>query len=237
MAFELSTVGAKVVYAVATEAGTRPTTGYIELLGLTEAPEIELTVETLDASNLSDRKARYIPGRLDPGGEQVFTANNTSAFRTLWETFVTAAETAFADGKETYIAYIVDGDDDAYYWTGMPQALGHGGLAQNSVVTCSPKVVCTDVIGYEAKPTLVATPETYLVTFEVTDTGGAHLAGATIVVGGKNLTTNANGFANTYLTNGSHAYVVSAANYDDESDYVVVSSAAVLEEVAMTEKA
>lgn len=150
---ELSTVGAKVSYAVATTAGTRPTTGYIELVGLTEAPEIDFSVETIDVSNLADKKARYIPGRLDPGGEKAFTANNTSDFRTLWETFVSAAETAKAAGKETYIAYIVEGDEDAFYWTGMPQALGHGGLAQNSAVTCSPKIVCDAVIGYAVKPT------------------------------------------------------------------------------------
>lgn len=152
MAFELSTVGAKVAYCVATTAGTRPTSGYVDLVGLTEAPEIDLSTETLDASNLADAVTRYIPGRQDPGGEKSFSANNNSAFRTLWETFVSAAETGFAAGKETYIAYIVDGDTDAFYWTGMPQSLGHGGLAQNSVVTCAPKIVCTNVIGYDAKP-------------------------------------------------------------------------------------
>jgi hypothetical protein len=237
MAFELSTVGAKVAYAVATTAGTRPTTGYIELSGLTEAPEIDLSVETIDVSNLADRKTRYIPGRVDPGGEKAFAANNTAAFRTLWETFVTDAKTAFAAGKETYIAYIVDGDEDAFYWTGMPQELGHGGLAQNSAVTCAPKIVCDDVIGYEAKPTLVATPETYLVTFGVSDSLDARIPGAKISVGGKALVTDANGFAKTYLADGNHAYIVSATGYEDASGSVVVSSAAVLEEVEMTDEA
>lgn len=153
MAFELSTVGAKVAYAVAETAGTRPETGYIELAGLTEAPEIDLATDVHDISNLADKITRYIPGRQDPGGEKAFTANNESEFRTLWETFVTAAETAKASGKETYIAYIVEGDEDAYYWTGMPQSLGHGGLANNSPVTVSPKIICTGVIGYDAKPT------------------------------------------------------------------------------------
>lgn len=45
--FELSTVGAKVAYCVATTAGTRPTTGYVDLVGITEAPEIDLSTETL----------------------------------------------------------------------------------------------------------------------------------------------------------------------------------------------
>lgn len=154
MAFELSTVGAKVAYAVETTAGTRPTTGYIELEGITEAPEIDLTTETLDVSTLADKIARYIPGRLDPGGEKTFSANNTSEFRDLWDTFVTAAETAYNEGKKTYIAYIVEGDSDAFYWVGLPQKLGHGGLAQNSPVTCNPKIICTEVIGYEIAPTL-----------------------------------------------------------------------------------
>lgn len=153
MAFELSTVGASVAYAVATTAGTRPTTGYIDLVGIKTAPEIDLSTEAIDVSNLSDKITRYIPGRQDPGGEKAFTAGNTAAFRTLWAAFVTAAETAFADGKETYIAYIVDGDADAFYWTGLPQTLGHDGLDDNSLVTCSPKVICTDVIGYATKPT------------------------------------------------------------------------------------
>lgn len=153
MAFELSTVGAKVAYAVATTAGTRPTTGYIELEGIKTAPEIDLSTETIDASNLKDKVTRYIPGRQDPGGEKSFTAGNTSAFRTLWATFVSDAETAYKVGKETYIAYIVDGDDDAFYWVGLPQPLGHDGLDDNSLVTCSPKVICLDVVGYAAAPT------------------------------------------------------------------------------------
>jgi hypothetical protein len=237
MAFELTTVGAKVAYAVATTAGERPTTGYIDLVGLTEAPEIDLTTETHDASNLADKITRYIDGRQDPGGEKTFQANNTEAFRTLWETFVTAAKTGYADGKETYIAYIVDGDDDAYYWTGIPQTLGHGGLEQNSVVTCSPKIVCTGVIGYEAKPTLVATPETYLVTFGVSDSLDARIPGAKVSVGGRTLVTDANGFAKTYLADGNHAYIVSATGYEDASGSVAVSAAAVFKEVIMTDEA
>jgi hypothetical protein len=156
MAFELTTVDAKVAYAVETTAGVRPTTGYVELVGIKEAPEIELTVDALETTDLSDRIVRYTTGRQDPGGEKSFTANNTVAFREAWDDFVTAAETAYKAGKKTYIAYIVEGDDDAFYWTGMPQRLGHGGLAENSVVTCSPKVVCTGVEGYASKPTLAS---------------------------------------------------------------------------------
>lgn len=235
---EISSVGAKVAYCVAATAGVMPTTGYTEIPDIKEAPEIEMTTETLDCSNLSDAITRYIAGRSDPGGEKAFSANNTSAFRTAWETFVTAAKSAAATGKETYIAYIPpDGDDDAFIWIGQPQSLGHGGFQDNSVLTLAPKVVCAGVVGYDTKPTLVATPETYLVTFGVSDSLDARIPGAKVSVGGRALVTDANGFAKTYLADGNHAYIVSATGYEDASGSVVVSSAAVFEEVAMTDEA
>ena len=234
---EISSVGAKVAYCVAATAGVMPTTGYTEIPDIKEAPEIEMTTETLDCSNLSDTITRYIAGRSDPGGEKAFSANNTSAFRTAWETFVTAAKTAAAAGKETYIAYIPpEGDDDAFIWIGQPQSLGHGGFQDNSVLTLAPKVVCAGVIGYEAKPSLATTPETYLVTFGVSNSLNARIPGAKVSVGGKDLITDANGFAKTYLADGNHAYIASATGYEDVSGSVAVSAAAVFEEVIMTEE-
>lgn len=235
---EISSVGAKVAYCVAATAGTMPTTGYTEIPDIKEAPEIEMTTETLDCSNLSDEITRYIAGRSDPGGEKAFSANNTSAFRAAWEAFVTAAKTAAAVGKETYIAYIPpEGDDDAFFWIAQPQSLGHGGFQDNSVLVLAPKAVCAGVIGYEAKPTLVATPETYLVTFGVSDSIDARIPGAKVSVGGKALVTDANGFAKTYLADGNHAYIASATGYEDASGSVAVSAAAAFEEVIMTDEA
>ena len=70
------------------------------------------------------------------------------------EEFVEDAETGYADGKETYIAYIVDGDTDAYFFTGMPLELGHGGLSKGAALTCSPRIMLSSVVGYEAVPTI-----------------------------------------------------------------------------------
>lgn len=154
MAFELSTVGAKLAYCVATTANTKPTTGYTVLDDITEAPEIELSAESIEVTNLGDTAKRYIPGLQDPGSEKVFAANNTSAFRTAWGSFVTAAETAYKDGKETYIAYIVDGDDEAYFFTGMPLGLGHGGLSKGAALTCSPRIMLSSAVGYASAPTI-----------------------------------------------------------------------------------
>lgn len=152
----LSTVGAKVAYAVETTAGTRPTTGYVVIDGLIEAPDVDLSTDTLDASTLADTITRYIPGRQDPGAEKVFSAFNTKDFRDDWDTFVSAVQTGLAAGKETHIAYIVEGDTEAFFWTGVPLPLGHGGLGNNDTVKCSPKIICTGFTGYETKPTIGA---------------------------------------------------------------------------------
>ena len=94
MALEISTVKAHVKYAIETNAGTRPTTGYTEIPNIQTAPEVALTPDVLDASDITDQYKRYILGQQDPGGEKTFTANHTDAFITAWESLVTAAETA-----------------------------------------------------------------------------------------------------------------------------------------------
>lgn len=100
-----------------------------------------MTPETLDASDLGDDITQYIPGRRDPGGDAAFTANLTADFLTAWETLVSAAETAEAQGKRVWFEYQTPNFAKSYFWSGMPVALGHGGLEQNSVQTIQAHVV------------------------------------------------------------------------------------------------
>lgn len=140
-AIEVSTIGCKVMYAIETTAGTRPTTGYTLIPNITTAPAFEMSPETLDASDLGDDITQYIPGRRDPGGDAAFTANLTAEFLTAWGTLVTAAEAAEADGKRVWFEYQTPDFAQSYFWSGMPVALGHGGLEQNSVQTIQAHVV------------------------------------------------------------------------------------------------
>ena len=153
MAFELSTVGAKLAYCVATTANTKPTTGYTVLDDITEAPEIELSAESIEVTNLGDTAKRYIPG-LRPRLEKSFCGKQHKTRSALLGKNFVRRETAYADGKETYIAYIVDGDDEAYFFTGMPLGLGHGGLSKGAALTCSPRIMLSSAVGYEAVPTI-----------------------------------------------------------------------------------
>lgn len=155
MALEISTVGASVKYAAEATAGTRPTTGYTAIPDILTAPEIAMSVDTLDASNLSDTSKRYIPGQQDPGGEKTFKANHTEAFITAWETLVTAAETAIAAGKAIWFEYAFPNATKSYFWSGMPLDLGSDALDMNSVHTLSPVAVLSGVAGWAAKSTAV----------------------------------------------------------------------------------
>lgn len=140
-AIEVSSIGCKVMYAVESVAGTRPTSGYTLIPNITTAPAFEMTPETLDASDLGDDVTQYIAGRRDPGGDAAFTANLTADFLTTWAALVSAAETAEASGLRVWFEYQTPNFSQSYFWSGMPVALGHGGLEQNSVQTIQAHVV------------------------------------------------------------------------------------------------
>ena len=65
---EIVSVGAKVLYCVETTGGTRPTTNYTELVGISAAPGFDMTPETIDVSDITDTITQYVNGRQDPGG-------------------------------------------------------------------------------------------------------------------------------------------------------------------------
>ena len=117
MALEISTVGAKVKYAVeGASPWTRPTSGYTTIPDVNTAPEISLDPSTIDASNITDKITRYIKGRVDPGGVQNFTLNHTADVKSKWAAAVTAyaqkapqasmwCEYAFPNGDSVFFKF------------------------------------------------------------------------------------------------------------------------------------
>jgi hypothetical protein len=79
------------------------------------------------------------------------------------------------------------------------------------------------------------TGATYLVTFSVSGTAAARLAGAQLLVNGEVLTTDANGIAAVQLPAGTYAYTATADGYDNGTGSITVSTAAVYEAVSLTE--
>lgn len=154
MALEISTVGAKVVTAWEASAGTRPTTGFVELPDVNEAPEFDLSLEVIDASNITDKITRYIPGRQDPGGDAAFTLNHTDAVITAWKSLVTTAETNYPLGKRLWFAYVFPDASDAFFWAGRPVDLGSSGISQNVLSTIPAHCAVNELHGWDTKPTI-----------------------------------------------------------------------------------
>lgn len=124
MANEISTAGITVGYAVETTAGTRPTTGYTDIPNIKNISEVNPEPSTYEVTDLSDTVwKRYIQGLKDPGGAIAFTANFTSAFKTAWESCVSAAETGFSSSKACWFEVVVP-NFGSFYFAGMPSELG-----------------------------------------------------------------------------------------------------------------
>lgn len=148
MALEISTAGISVSYAVESTAGTKPTGNYTTIPNIKSTPDFNPEPSTLEVTDLSDLVwKRYIPGLKDPGGAMTFTANLTSAFKTAWETLVSAAETGKESSKATWFKISVPTIGD-FYFTGMPSELGINSYEVDAVAEISVYVTPNTIEGW-----------------------------------------------------------------------------------------
>lgn len=152
---EIITVGARVKYAFETTAGTRPTSGYVTLANVTEAPEIALSLETIDVSDIQDKITRYVPGRQDPGGEKQFTLNHTDAAIAAWNTLVAQADTKKDSGLRLWWEYCYPNASNSFYFCGTPKQIGNAGIQGNSASTITGSVVFEELGGWAAHSTQI----------------------------------------------------------------------------------
>ena len=157
---EIITVGARVKFAFESSAGTRPTSGYVTIADVTEAPEIALSLETIDVSNIMDKITRYVPGRQDPGGEKTFTLNHTDAAIAAWNTLVAQAETKKDSGLRCWFEYCYPNSTNSFYWCGTPKQIGNSGISGNSASTISASVVFEELGGWAAHSTQISVADT-----------------------------------------------------------------------------
>ena len=153
MANELSTAGILVKYKVEATAGTKPTGGYTTIPNIVSTGEINSSPESLEVTDLSDTVwRRYIPGLKDPGGAITFTANLTSAFRTAWETLVTAANTGLAANKSCWFEIMVP-SLGSFYFAGMPDPLGINAYEINNVNQVDVHIMPNQIMGWGTSST------------------------------------------------------------------------------------
>ena len=133
MAINLSTIGVQLHYAVETEAGTRPTTGYTRIYGIKSTPSLNPAPETIETTTLDELEYKtYVDGLKDLGGSLEFAFNLTEELIEKWDTLMEAYETAKASNLRTWFAIVVPGLTEAFYFPGNPSAMG---LPETSVNT------------------------------------------------------------------------------------------------------
>ena len=134
MALEISTAGIKVLWAVETSSGSRPTSGYSQIPNVKSIPGYNPEPSTLQVTDLSDEEwHRYIPGLKDPGGSIGLTVNFNSTFISAWESMMSAYATAAADNKALWIEFAIP-NMESFYFSAIPSNLGFNGADVDSVL-------------------------------------------------------------------------------------------------------
>lgn len=148
MALEISTAGVSIKYACESTAGTRPTSGYTKIPNIKATADFNPEPGSLEVTDLSDLIwRRYIQGLRDPGGALAFTANLTSAFKTAWETLVTAYTTAFASNKATWFEINVP-TVGSFYFAGIPATLGINAMEVDAVAEQTVYITPNQIYGW-----------------------------------------------------------------------------------------
>lgn len=150
---DLSTAGVHMLYAVETTAGTRPTTGYIDLPGIKSTSSLNPAPDTLESTTLNETTWRtYVQGLKDLGGALEFTFNLTQVLLDVWETLVDSANTAKVAGKSTWFTIIIPGLTKAFYFRGDPSEAGLPEIEVNNMLETTMYITPTGAPVSAAKP-------------------------------------------------------------------------------------
>lgn len=131
--------GAWVKYAPEATAGTRPTTGYTTLKGVTAVPAFGDQPGTIDVTTINATNRMYIFDLPDSGGVIAVTVNDAEEFRDSFDTMKTAYDTALAAGKGFWIEYAYPPATgiDSFYYPAAIHELGFGGFEVGSAMSNS----------------------------------------------------------------------------------------------------
>lgn len=150
-----STAGIKLYYKIESSAGSRPTSGYVEVANIVDMPAYDSARAGLDYTPVSETVAhRYIPGLKDGGDSWTLTANMSESLVSMWNTLATSAASAFAEGKATWFACVVPNWNNSLYIAGIPNEILWPGAGVDEVFQGDISMTVTDAsTGWAAKPT------------------------------------------------------------------------------------
>jgi len=155
MALEFGSAGVELRYAVESTSGSRPTTGYKKIPSVKSTPDFNAEPSALDVTDFSDLVwRRSIPGLRDAGGALAFTANMTEAFKSAWNSLVSAAAAAKSSNKSTWFEVAIP-NFDSFYFSGMPIELGLKSMEVDSVVEADGYIIPNSIVGWTTSSTSV----------------------------------------------------------------------------------
>lgn len=150
MALEFNSIGIKVKYCV--ETSGRPTSGYTEIPDIKAIPDIAMTPNQIEVTNLVDQYKRFTPGVKDVGNDIQLTCNLTNNLKTVWASCVAAAASAWGSNKQTYFEIAIP-NFDSFYFAGIPSELGLSGISVDSVVEAQLHIIPNNIVGWAAAST------------------------------------------------------------------------------------
>lgn len=151
MAHELSTIGVQLWYAVEQTAGSRPTSGFTQLVGLKSAPSTGDAPNTLQVTDLDDEYHRYIKGVQDVGGSREYTFNDTTATRAAWAAMYSAWASAATTGKAIWFEEKFpqrQGTMDSFYFAGEPAKWTVNDRGVDQVIEGTGYITVNEVVGF-----------------------------------------------------------------------------------------
>lgn len=140
MAIPITSIGAKVSYAVEITKGTRPTTGFKKFPAITEIPEMNPTPDMLDTTSMDNLEYTTGVQGLKTLDTLTFTARFSQDLFDLYQGdggIMSEWETAKADGKAMWLCIDIEGLDKSCYLSVEPSDIGMPAASTNSVIDVS----------------------------------------------------------------------------------------------------
>ena len=154
MSERLSTAGMTLQYAVETEKGVRPTTGYKKVPEIKSMPSFNPAPNTIDSTTLEETEyMTYVKGLKDLGGALEYGANLTEDLIDFWETLLEEYETASAAGMAMWFAVVHPKLSKATYYVGEPAPIGFNDAEVGSMAETTLYITPNSAPVMEAKPT------------------------------------------------------------------------------------
>lgn len=158
MSQRYSTAGMYLAYCTETTAGTRPTTGYVQIPEIKTMPSFNPAPDTIDSTTLMETEYRtYVEGLKDLGGALEYGANLTADLITAWETCNAAHDTAAAAGKATWFAVVHPKLEKAVFFQGDPSPLGLNEASVGAMAETTLYITPNSAPEWQTKPTLSQT--------------------------------------------------------------------------------